>query len=111
MKITNKVLHVVNEKGYQFARKLSLSICLFIGSILSSVANAAGKDGDIMKQLVEGSIGKTLSKDGLLWTVLIAITFAVATFYAAIKNDPKAFIPAFIVMAIITTITGVVLGF
>ena len=81
----------------------------------SSAANvcfaANGGNGDIVAELLNGSIGKTLGKGSMLWTVLIALSFAGAGFYAALKQDPKAFIPAFLIMGIITTVTGLFIGF
>lgn len=88
--------------------KPSLTVSLFL---LTNFSYAADKSGDIVKTLIGGSIGLTLSKDGSIWTLLTAITFVVGAFYAAIKKDPKEFIPAFIIMGIISTITGVFLTF
>lgn len=85
---------------------------VLISSVSANVCIAAtGSNGDIVAELLNGSIGKTLGKGSMLWTVLIAFTFAGAGFYAALKQDPKAFIPAFLIMGIITTVTGLFIGF
>lgn len=89
------------KKMVALGGSLSVNIC--------SAANA--NNGDIVAELLNGSIGKTLGKGSMLWTVLIAFTFAGAGFYAALKQDPKAFIPAFLIMGIITTVTGLFIGF
>ena len=64
--------------------KLSLSLFMLLPS---SFTYAADKSGDIVQTLISGSIGKTLSKDGAIWTLLTAVTFVVGGFYAAIKKD------------------------
>jgi hypothetical protein len=94
------------NKGRLIKGSLGLSLLL-----ASSLSFAVDNNGDIIQTLIQGSIGKTLSKDGHLWTMLIAVTFAVGGFWAAVKSDPKAFIPAFVVMGLITTVTGVFLSF
>lgn len=88
--------------------KLSLSVSLLL---VSRLTYASEQNGDIVKTLIGGSLGKTLSKEGAIWTLLTAITFVVGGFYAAIKKDPKEFIPAFIVVGVLSTITGVFLTF
>ncbi|HHF7380164.1 TPA: hypothetical protein ACPSKF_000658 [Legionella anisa] len=93
------------------ASNIALMASMFLLSTVSSIANATGQSGDIVETLIGGSIGKTLSKDGKVWTVLVAASFLVGGFWAAMKHDPKAFIPAFFVMAIISTITGMFLTF
>lgn len=87
-------------------------LAVLMASLSTGVCCAAtGSNGDIVAELLNGSIGKTLGKGSMLWTVLIAFTFAGAGFYAALKQDPKAFIPAFLIMGIITTVTGLFIGF
>lgn len=87
-------------------------LAVLISSVSVNVCSAANaNNGDIVAELLNGSIGKTLGKGSMLWTVLIAFTFAGAGFYAALKQDPKAFIPAFLIMGIITTVTGLFIGF
>lgn len=104
----------IKKEAEKIKNKLSnraLMVSMFLLTTASSIANAAGQSGDIVETLIGGSIGKTLSKDGKIWTVLIAGSFLVGAFWAAVKHDPKAFIPAFFVMAIISTITGMFLTF
>ncbi len=103
-----KPIKNATNKAQQVLRKSALSVSMLV---ISGLSYATPQDGDIVKTLIGGSIGKTLSKEGNLWPVLIAVTFAVGGFYAAIKSDPKAFIPAFIVMGLISTVTGVFLTF
>lgn len=96
--------------GSQLSKRL-VCLSLFLLSNLSHASNNSNSGSDIVATILSGSIGKTLGKSGALWTLLIAISFAVGGFYAAIKHDPKAFIPAFIVMCIISTVTGMFLSF
>lgn len=85
---------------------------VFISSMLVvSGLTYAENNSDIANTIIQGSVGQTLGKGGKLWVLLTAVTFAVSTFYAASKSDPKAFIPAFIVMALISTVTGTILTF
>ena len=104
MKVIKKVSNNLNK----LIEKLSLSLWMFL---VSSLSYAGDQGTDIVATLIQGTIGKTLSKDGHLWEFLIAVTFVVGTGWAAVKNDPKAFIPAFIVMGLISTVTGVFLSF
>lgn len=91
----------------------TLSKMMFSISTLcfSSITFAAPKDQDIVKTLLNGAMGKTLGKEGMIWGLLTVMSFASGAFWAAIKHDPKAFIPAFISAGIISTIVGVFITF
>ncbi|WP_058512881.1 hypothetical protein [Legionella santicrucis] len=85
----------------------SVSMVIFSGFTFA----APSQGEDIVKMLVGGSLGKSLGKDGMIWVVLTAVTLLCGAFWAAIKHDPKAFIPAFITAGIISTIVGVFITF
>lgn len=98
----------VSEILSHFKARLSISLLLLM---VSNLTHAEDKTGDIVKTIINGAVGKTLSKDGYVWSLLITITFVVAGFHAAVKKDPKEFISAFVIMAIISTVIGVFLTF
>lgn len=85
------------------ASKSLLSISLMVSSIVSY---AAPQGEDIMKTFLNGTLGKTMGKDGMIWAVLTGASFLVGGFWATVKHDPKAFIPAFFIAAIISTVVG-----
>lgn len=89
--------------------KLIFSSSMMVFSGLSFAAPSQGED--IVKQLVGGSLGKSLGKDGMIWVVLTGVSFLSGAFWSAIKHDPKAFIPAFITAGIISTVVGVFITF
>lgn len=89
--------------------KFMFGISMMVFSKLTLAANSQGED--IIKQLVGGSLGKSLGKDGMIWAVLTGVSFLSGAFWAAIKQDPKAFIPTFITAGIISTIVGVFITF
>lgn len=85
----------------------SFSMILFSG--FTFAANTQGED--IVKLLIGGSLGKSIGKDGMIWGVLTVVSFVGAGFWAALKSDPKQFIPAFITAGIISTVVGVFITF
>lgn len=90
-------------KGHASKILLSLSMTL-----ITSLSYATGTSNeDIMKQILAGSMGKTIGKDGMIWTVLMGFSFLVGSFWAVRKHDPMAFIPAFFIVGIISTIVGI----
>lgn len=103
-----KLLKKISNYSHQLTTKLTMSLVMFMVSSLS-YADDRGGGVDVVEVIWSGSIGKTLGKSGLIWGALVTVTFAVSTFYAAIKKDPKEFIPAFVILAIVSTVTGTVL--
>lgn len=103
-----KMLKKLSNYSATLYTKITMSLVALMVSSLS-YADDRGGGVDVVEVIWSGSIGKTLGKSGLIWGALVTVSFVVAGFYASIKKDPKEFIPAFIIMAIVSTVTGAVL--
>ena len=76
---------------------------------MAASANSLLENQDITVLFMDSALGKTIGKTGMIWTVLIIVALLIASGKAVIANDPRKFIPAFIVAVIIASIVGLII--
>lgn len=75
------------------------------------VASADGllENRDLVELLANTALGKTIGKTGMIWGALITVAILVAAGRAAIANDPRKFIPGFIVAGVIAAAVALII--
>lgn len=76
---------------------------------MAASANTLLENKDIIAIFMDTALGKTIGKTGMIWTVLIVVALLIASGRAVVANDPRKFIPAFIVAGVIASIVGVII--
>lgn len=92
-------------------KKKIVSATIILMAPMASFANNLLENQDIIELLMNSALGKTIGKNGMIWGVLMGIALLIAAGKAVFEGDPRKFIPAFVVVAIIAAIVGFVITF
>ena len=90
-------------------KKKIVSVVAVLMVPVATFANTLMENQDVMSALMDTALGKTIAKSGMIWGVLMTVAILVAAGRAAIANDPRKFIPGFIVVGGIAAAVGFII--